>query len=496
MIIHSYTLVMNRKLSIPFACLLFVFAFSCKQADDKESAGRIGQATPVNTNSASPGNFVAAAREVTPAVVHIKTTYTGQAQTSNPIEQLFGMPQPDQPIAMGTGSGVTISADGYIATNNHVVENASAIEVIFPDRRSFEAKLVGRDPNTDLALLKVNAKNLPVVRMGNSDNVEIGEWVLAVGYPYSLNTTVTAGIVSAKGRSIGIINRPSGGTQEGVPAGNTGIESFIQTDAAINPGNSGGALVNTNGELIGINAAIASLTGSYAGYAFAIPVNLAKKVLDDIKQFGEVKRGVLGVSFPSPVDEDRYLRSQGINPGEVKGVFITDVQQGGAADAAGLKEGDIVQSINGTPLYSSAEFSERIARQRPGDKVELTYLRNGKENKTTVTLKPEREAQTARAGASSELLDKLGAKFTTLTPAQKERLGLRAGVLVTEVSRGGFFYQLGVPRGTVIVYINSRPINSPSDLEQELLESRNSRVQMLGIAPDGSRVAFTFSLGA
>ena len=483
---------MKKYLLLPGMISLFCIMQgipSCKPSNPKPIADSVGEVKAVNAGGDM--NFVAAAKEVTPAVVHIKTMYAGNEQSGNPFDQLFGTQQPDQPVAMGMGSGVTISADGYIATNNHVVENATSIEVIYPDRRSFEAKLVGRDPNTDLALLKVNANNLPVVKLGNSDNVQVGEWVLAVGYPYSLNTTVTAGIVSAKGRSIGIINQPGGqGT-----GGNTGIESFIQTDAAINPGNSGGALVNTSGELVGINAAIASLTGSYAGYAFAIPVNLAKKVLDDIKQYGEVRRGVLGVSFPSPLDEDRYLKAQGINPGEVKGVFITDVQPGGAAAAAGLKEGDIIQSINGNALYSSAEFSERIARQRPGDKVELSYLRNGQSRNTTVTLKAEKESRATADRSTTEILNRLGASFTPLTREQKQRIGLRAGVLVTEVARGGFFYQLGVPRGTIIVFVNGTPINTPEDIANALLQATNSRVQMLGVAPDGSRVAFTFSLG-
>lgn len=480
---------MNKSLNRAIIFLFVTGIAACKEnTTTKPIADEVGQVQKVTAGNNV--DFVNAARTVTPAVVHIKTVYTGQGRGSNPLSELFGQSE-QQPIAMGTGSGVTISADGYIATNNHVIENASSIEVIYPDRRSFEAKLVGRDPNTDLALLKIDARNLPVVKLGNSDNVEVGEWVLAVGYPYSLNTTVTAGIVSAKGRSIGIINRPS---SEGAVAGNTGIESFIQTDAAINPGNSGGALVNTNGELIGINTAIASLTGSYAGYAFAIPVNLAKKVMDDIRQYGEVKRGVLGVSFPSPIDEDRFFKAQGINPSEVKGVFITDVQQGGAAASAGLQEGDIIQSINGTPVYSSAEFSERIARQRPGDKIEITYLRDKKQRTTTVTLKEARETAVAANQSSGQLLSRLGAEFSSLSPAQKERLNLRAGVLVTSVSRGGFFDQLGVPRGTVIVYVNGRPVTSPSELETAILEAR-SRVQMLAIAPDGSRVAFTFSLG-
>jgi len=414
-------------------------------------------------------DFVNAAQLVTPAVVHIRTE-------------------------SGLGSGVILAQDGYIATNNHVIENANAITVILPDRREFEAKLVGRDPNTDLAMLKINADKLPIVKLGNSDEVLVGEWVLAVGYPFSLSTTATAGIVSAKGRNIGIIEASQ---REAAEQGSSAIESFIQTDAAINPGNSGGALVNTRGELIGINAAIASRTGSYAGYAFAIPVNLAKKILDDFKEFGEVRRGILGVNFPSPSIEDQFLKEQGIKPGTVNGVFITDIQPGSAAASAGLKAGDIIQKIDGQQIYSSSEFSERIARRRPGDEVKLTYLREGKERNTTAKLKGEDKSRDLASNQSlSEMYEKLGARFTPLSPALKERLSLNAGVVVTEVSREGVFGQLGIPPGTIIVYINGAEIQTPKDIDAALIEAGRSRVQILAIAPDGSRVAFNFSFGA
>ena len=366
-----------------------------------------------------------------PAVVHIKIQFDESSE--------YG----------ASGSGVIISSDGYIATNNHVVENASAIDVTLPDKRTFSAKLIGRDPNTDLALLKIESNNLPIVKFGNSDNVQIGEWVLAVGFPLSLNTTVTAGIVSAKARSIGIINRPGGNATQNnaVPQGNMAVESFIQTDAAINSGNSGGALVNTSGELIGINSAIASKTGSFAGYAFAIPVNLAKKILDDLKNFGEVRRGVLGVSFPSPAAEDQYLTQQGLNPASVKGVYIIGVQNESAAAAAGLKEGDIIQSIDGIPLNSSTEFSERIARQKPGDTIKLTYLRNGAIGTVSATLKNEDAAKSENTEAKSgraleEIYKRLGATFAPLTGEVKQRLNLNAGVLVTKVLRDGFLIRL------------------------------------------------------
>jgi serine protease Do len=444
--------------------------------------------------AAGAPNFVNAAKAVTAGVVHIKTLYPGQQGAGSFFGQGYeGSGRP----SMGSGSGVVLSEDGYIATNNHVIENASRVEVVFPDRRSFPAKLIGRDPNTDLALLKVEAKDLSFVELGNSDDVQVGEWVLAVGYPFSLNTTVTAGIVSAKGRSIGIINSSSDPYAQGAQP-SSAIESFIQTDAAINPGNSGGALVNMNGQLIGINTAIASMTGSYAGYAFAVPVNLAKKILDDLRAFGLVKRGLLGVSFPSPLAEDQYLRQQGITPGSVKGVFITGIHEGSAADQAGLQEGDIIQRIDSIELYSSAEFSERIARHRPGDKITIDFLRNGKLRSTNATLKGE-EKDNAAAGAQQSLekiYEKLGAKFAPLPASLKQRYNLDAGVVVTEVALGGFFHQLGIPPGTIISYINGKSISSPQDIDQALVEAQNSMIQILGIAPDGSRIAFNFSLGA
>ena len=391
------------------------------------------QATAINNYA----NFISAARAVTPAVVHIKTTYDRPSRSGNPFGNYNG-----PTVALGSASGVTLSADGYIATNNHVVEDATKIEVIFPDRHEFTATLVGTDPNTDLALIKVNATGLPFIQLGNSDNVEVGEWVLAIVYPFSLNTTVTAGIISAKGRSIGIVNRAQNEASS-IPRQTTGIESFLQTDAAINPGNSGGALVNTSGELVGINTAIASMTGSYAGYAFAIPVNLAKKILDDLREFGTVKRGILGVSFPAPSSEDQYMQQHDIDPGSVKGVFITGIQPNSAAAKAGLKEGDIIQSIDGVEIFSSPEFSERIARHRPGDKVTLLYLRDGKRDEVSVVLKAEEPDESLSGNAESlkEIYRKLGAKFSPLTPALKQRFNLDAGVVVTEVLTGGFFDQ-------------------------------------------------------
>jgi len=426
-------------------------------------------------------NFVAASKVAMPSVVHIKIHFNTSAA--------YG----------ASGSGVIISKDGYIATNNHVVENAAEIDVTLPDKRTLIAKLIGRDPNTDLALIKVDADSLTAIKIGNSDIVQVGQWVLAVGFPLSLNTTVTAGIVSAKARSIGIINRPERNNiqDNAEQSPNSAVESFIQTDAAINPGNSGGALVNTNGELIGINSAIASQTGSYAGYAFAIPVNLAKKILDDLKNFGTVKRGVLGVSFPSPSVEDQYMTQQGLNPANIKGVYITGVQAESAAAAAGLKEADIIQNIDGIQLNSSTEFSERIARHKPGDIIKLTYLRNNKKTTASVTLKGE-EPTKVIAKTNQPLQDiynKLGATFAPLTTELKQRFNITAGVVVTNIRRGGFFDQIGIPPGTIIAFINGKPINNPHDIDATLLSSQSGMIRIFAIAPDGSKVVFDFSLG-
>ncbi|MCX2738992.1 trypsin-like peptidase domain-containing protein [Pontibacter anaerobius] len=458
----------------------------------------LGKNTSTVSSAGFP-DFVNAAAAVTPAVVHIKTSYATQGANRSYFD-LFGLPQSPVP-ASGSGSGVLITEDGYIATNNHVVESASGIEVVLPDKRSFQAKLIGTDPSTDLALLKVDAEELPFVTLGNSDSVQVGEWVLAVGYPLSLSSTVTAGIISAKGRSIGILNQPSQDSfsDPDQVTGNTAIESFIQTDAAINRGNSGGALINTNGQLIGINAAIASQTGSYAGYGFAIPVNLMQKVVNDLQKYGEVKRGYLGVSFPAPAAEDQILKERGIDPASVKGVYIMGVQPKSAAAVAGLEEGDIIQSINGARVASSTELSERIARQYPGDKLELTYLRNGRSRRTSVVLKGEEAEQLAEsedAGTARGLQAKLGATFEPVPDQVKQRYGLRSGVYVTEVQRGGFFDMAGIPRGTIITRVNGRRVNNLSDMSKAVEASRRGSVRLDGITPDGASFVISFPLSA
>jgi len=459
-------------------------------------------------SSAGAVDFVEAAAAVSPAVVHIKTSYSGagesasQRRQSSPLDMfddLFGggggrrmqrMPK------AASGSGVILTPDGYIVTNNHVVDNADKIEVILSDRRKVSAKVVGKDANTDLALIKVDATDLPVVKMGNSDNVQIGEWVLAVGFPLDLQTTVTAGIVSAKARSIGILARDQQQpTQEEfeeyqrtgkMPSrtANTSIESFIQTDAAINPGNSGGALVNANGELIGINAAIASQTGTNVGYGFAIPVNLAKKILDDFRKYGAVKRGYIGVTFQT-LDADV---AEKLNVKDNSGLYVSEVLPGSGAAAAGIQKGDIIKKVEGSIIYDSPDLQEKIGRLSPGDKVELTYSRNGQLKDTKVSLKGEGEIkpnEIAKAGGSASI-DKLGASFAPASAQLKSKFGARSGVVVTGVEQGKVFDSLEIPKGLLITAVNGQPVNSAGDVEAALKQSRNGVTTVSGVTAQGN----------
>ncbi|MDT3403657.1 Do family serine endopeptidase [Mucilaginibacter terrae] len=466
-------------------------------------------------SSAGDVDFTQAAASVTPAVVYIRTTYSAQQQQGrsgggDPFEDMFGdffgqraQPQQRQP-QRASGSGVIISTDGYIVTNNHVVANASKVEVTTNDHRTLQAKVIGTDPSTDLALIKVSATNLPIVKLGNSDDVRVGEWVLAVGNPFNLNSTVTAGIVSAKGRNIGILGReeeeqnPFGRSryqqqQPQQPRLNKAIESFIQTDAAINPGNSGGALVNTKGELIGINSAIASHTGSYEGYGFAVPVNLAKKVLNDLEKFGSVKRGYIGVSFTE------------LNPdvaGELKikttnGLYVNELVDGGGAEAAGLQKGDVITKVEGNPVYESSDLQERVGRLQPGDKIRVTVLRAGSEKNFTITLKGEPTAganKTAMSKSAEELYNKLGASFQPLTQAQKSKFRLNSGVVVTQVRRGGFFENYDIPVGSIITGINGVAINSVQDIDKAITNLKNGQMVIEGYSSDGSRFRNSFDV--
>jgi serine protease Do len=459
------------------------------------------------TSSAGQVDFTQAAAAVTPAVVYIRTTYTSTAQNSqqDQLQRMFGdmfgqrMPQRENTPQMASGSGVIISPDGYIVTNNHVVAKADKIDITLNDHRQFKAKVIGTDPNTDLALIKIEGSNLPIVKMGNSDDVRVGEWVLAVGNPFNLTSTVTAGIVSAKGRGIGIIgsqdndesddqdSNPFGGRlrrQQAQPRLNKGIESFIQTDAAINPGNSGGALVNTNGELIGINSAIASHTGSYEGYGFAIPMNLAKKVLNDIQKYGAVKRGYVGVSF----QELNPDAAEKLNIKTTTGLYVNEIVDGSGAEQAGIRKGDIISKVEGHPVYESSDLQERVGRLQPGDKIRITVLRDGAEKNFTVTLKGDAPAASRTAAnskkSSAELYNKLGASFIPLTAAEKAQLRVTSGVKVTQV-RGGMFADLDISVGSVITSINKQPVNSVEDIDKAISNIKDGILTISGRDADG-----------
>ncbi|WP_316810351.1 trypsin-like peptidase domain-containing protein [Pedobacter heparinus] len=464
-------------------------------------------------SSAGAVDFVEAAAAVSPAVVHIKTSYggsssEGQTRSSSPFDMfddLFGggggrrmqrMPR------AASGSGVILTPDGYIVTNNHVVDNADKIEVILSNKRKVSAKVIGKDPNTDLALIKVEANDLPVVKMGNSDNVQIGEWVLAVGFPLDLQTTVTAGIVSAKARSIGILGRQQQQpteeeyeeyrrTGKAPQRTNSSIESFIQTDAAINPGNSGGALVNTNGELIGINAAIASQTGTNEGYGFAIPINLAKKILDDFRKYGSVKRGYIGVSFV-PLDADN---AEELKVNDINGLYVSSVSPDGGGAAAGIKQGDVIKKVDGIAVYDSPDLQEKIGRLSPGDKVQLTVLRNGALKDIKVTLRDDSSVgvKTAKLAEKSTgtSLGKLGAAFEPASAQLKARYGVKSGVVVSSIEAGKLFDSWEIPKGVLITSVNGTPVNSAKDVESALPRSRNGMTTISGVGPQGR---FTYSL--
>ncbi|WP_312186513.1 Do family serine endopeptidase [Sphingobacterium sp.] len=478
--------------------------------EEKQKVYFANNPTGVMSSTGNP-DFTQAAAAVSPGVVHIKTTYTrkgsqeSQGSPFDMFEEFFGMPQgggrrqmQSQPV-QASGSGVIISDDGYIVTNNHVVEDADKIEVVLTDKRTFEAKLIGRDPNTDIALLKVAGKALPVVKLGNSDNVNVGEWVLAFGYPLGLQSTVTAGIVSATGRDIGILREgqqqrgnPFGGNPN-QPLASSAIESFIQTDAVINKGNSGGALTNASGELIGINSAIASPTGVYAGYGFAIPVNLVKKIVDDFVEFGNVKRGYIGVSY-MPITPE-VAKEKGIT--DVNGLYVDEVVGGGAAEAAGIKKGDILTKINGKVITGSPVLGETIGRLRPGDKVNITYKRDGKEKQVSLTLKGEESLKTANNGSkasksATEIYNKLGASFIPASAAKKKELGVNSGVVVTQVNRGGIFDYFGVERGLVITEVNGKAVNSVDDVETALGATQRNIVRLKGVSPQGGAVQLSF----
>ncbi|WP_114778308.1 Do family serine endopeptidase [Botryobacter ruber] len=431
-------------------------------------------------------NFIKAAQVSTPAVVHVMTEYAAPSadRYSSPLDPFlrdffgdgFGERQQRGP-SLGSGSGVIISSNGHIVTNNHVIDKASKIEVVMNDKRKFTATLVGSDPTTDIALLKIDADNLPIMRYGNSDDLQIGEWVLAVGNPMNLTSTVTAGIVSAKGRSIDILRST---------AGEMGIESFIQTDAAVNPGNSGGALVNLNGDLIGINTAIASQTGSFAGYSFAVPSSIVSKVVDDLLKHGEVQRAFLGAS----IQEIDASFAEKNNIKTLNGVYIANVADKSGAQEAGLKSGDVLTSINGVSVRTSAQLLEQVARYRPGDKVKVTYVRDGKEKSANVTLKNRNNNTDVMKRSVAKAITFEGATFEPVSKEDMLRLGIDGGAQITNV-RNSKFRETGMQDGFIITRIGDRAVNVPADVEKYLKDAGASVVYIMGIYPNGQKDYFS-----
>ncbi len=437
---------------------------------------KLGGPTPVTVQSpglkAISDNFVAVAKAVTPSVVAITVTTSGKKADKNMPHDFFHFfgpdfkqqePQPEQ----GMGSGVIITADGYIVTNNHVVDDADkdGIEVVMHDKLRYKAKLIGTDPSTDLAVIKIDAKDLPAAALGNSDNVQVGEWALAIGNPLGLTSTVTAGIISAKGRSINIIRD-----------NNYSIEDFIQTDAAINPGNSGGALVNLSGELIGINTAIATTNARYQGYGFAVPVNILKTVAADLIKEGKVRRGYIGVLIGA-VDQ---TMANALGMKEAKGVLVQSTVKGGAGEAAGLKEGDVILSVDGKEVNAGNELQSYIATHHPGDRVMLKIFRDGSVVEKPITLKARDEEKTVVAASEPRKeeeensvesprvmkFDNLGLSVRSMTPDERKELEVDRGVIVTDVKPYGEAFNRAIGKNMVIVEADRKQVNSPSELKK------------------------------
>lgn len=422
-------------------------------------------------------DFKYASQTTVNAVVHITTTYEASSYKDPFYEYFYG---PQGPMK-ATGSGVIMSSDGYIVTNNHVVEKGSKVEVTLNDKRSYVAKVIGLDPATDLALLKIEETNLPAIELGNSDNVEVGEWVLAVGNPFNLTSTVTAGIVSAKARSINLLRADL--DKEIFP-----IESFIQTDAAVNPGNSGGALVNSKGELVGINTAIASRTGSYAGYSFAVPVNIMKKVTKDLMEYGIVQRAFLGVNIK---DIDQKL-AKDLDLKEISGVYIARVIEGGAAKEAGLQVGDIVTKIGTVSVNNVPELQEQVGRFRPGDKVAVSIKRDGKEKVINMTLKNKDGNTDIAEKPDSETLENLGVTFEETSSQERKALNIDCGVKVKKLTAGKLRVR-GIKEGFIITKVDHEEVCSPEQLVK-ILEKKKGGVLVEGVYPNGQAQYFGLGL--
>ena len=449
---------------------------------------------------AQPVDLTYAAEKSLPSVVHILSTKNSKVQTvevqSDPFSDFFSDPfgffgNPNQgnggrqkgsvrtPKQQGSGSGVIISADGYIVTNNHVVADADELTVTLNDNKEYSARIIGTDKTTDLALIKIEGKNYPAITIANSENIKVGEWVLAVGNPFNLTNTVTAGIVSAKGRSLY----------------QNGVESFIQTDAAINPGNSGGALVNTRGELIGINAMLYSQTGSFSGYGFAIPTSIMNKVVDDLKKYGTVQRAVIGIQGSDVKNYVDAQKDQGkdVDLGTMEGIYVAKVIEESTAEEAGLREGDGITAIDGKEVNKMADLQECLAKKRPGDKVSISYLRNKKKATKTVTLKNEQGNTQVVKKAD---LDVLGGNFRAITDTQKQQFNIGYGLEVIKVNAGKL-KNAGITKGFIIQRVNDSAIKTIDDLQNVVKEASTSKDPVLyiqGVYPTGKKAYFAVPL--
>ena len=456
-----------RRLVLPAMALAFVLTLS---PFEKQAAAAVPQ---------NPIDLTYAAENAVNSVVYIKVTINGKTQTiqyRDPFEDFFGdffgrgggggsQRQIQTPKRTGAGSGVILTADGYIVTNNHVVQDADELTVKLNDNREFKARIIGLDKTTDLALIKIEAKDLPAITVANSDDLKLGEWVLAIGNPFSLTSTVTAGIVSAKARSLG--------------ATPGSIESFIQTDAAINPGNSGGALVNARGELVGINAMLYSQTGSYSGYGFAIPTSIMNKVVDDLRQYGTVQRALLGISGQ---DVSTYIdaeKEKGREPdlGTVNGIYVAEVSADGAAAAAGLKEGDVITAIDGKTIEKFGQLQELLVNHRPGDKVSVTYLRDKKQHTVQITLRNIQGTTTAVKTLDTE---SMGAALRPLNDQEKQQLNLPYGLMISAI-RDGKFKEAGLTKGLIIMKVNEKEMRTTSDFEEAVKAANLSPDRVLWI---------------
>ncbi len=457
----------------------FVAVWTYSKFFDKPDVVTVKEEQPIKYASLSTPakgtlpDLTFAAEKSIHAVVHIATQSIrgGDWSTGNPFyDQLFGMQHQQPQIAQGFGSGVILSDDGYIVTNNHVVEDAEKIKVILNDNREFEARVIGTDPSTDIALLKIEAENLPYLTFGNSDELKLGEWVLAVGNPFNLTSTVTAGIISARGRNLRM-------NQDRMA-----IESYLQTDAAVNPGNSGGALVNQRGELVGINSAIASRTGSYTGYSFAVPATIAKKVVNDLKEFGEVQRALLGVNI---TDVNAEIAEK-LDLDNVEGVYVAAVTDNGAANDAGIEEEDVIIKVNNSEIKNTAELQESISQYRPGDDVEITVLRDNKKKLFSVTLRNKHgDTQVVRDNVIV-----LGAEFKKLSNRDKQDLEISNGIKISKLEKGKL-KEAGLKKGFVITFVNKKPIFDVNDFKREI-ENASGGVLVEGVYPNGELAYYVF----